>query len=142
MSKRSNRADNPLSHVPIFAGLGAEELDDVRGLLTEVGIDAGTVLVRQGSHVNEFFVIESGTARVERDGVEIAEVGPGDFQGEIALLDGGARTATVTASTAMTILVATHAEFNGLLDRAPTIARQMLPTLVARLRAMATDAVD
>lgn len=141
MSKRSNRTDNPLSHVPLFAGLGTAELDDVRGLLTEVGIDAGTVLVRQGTHVSEFFIIESGTASVERDGVVLAEVGPGDFQGEIALLDGGARTATVTATSAMTIMVATHAEFNALLDRAPTIARQMLPTLVARLRAIAT-AVD
>jgi CRP-like cAMP-binding protein len=136
---KHSRTDNPLSHVPIFAGLGNKELEDVRNLLTELSVDAGTVLVKQGSYVTEFFIVETGTAKVERDGKLLAEVGPGDFQGEISLLDGGPRTATVTATSPMTILVANHAEFTSLLDRAPTIARQMLPALVARLRAIAGD---
>ena len=136
---KHSRADNPLSHVPIFAGLGAKELDAVRSLLTELSIEPGTVLAKQGSYGHEFFVVESGTAQVERDGDLLAEVGPGDFQGEIALLDGRPRTATVTATSPMTILVASHQEFTSLLDSAPTIARQMLPALVARLRALAGD---
>ena len=135
MAKHSHR-DNPLSAVPIFSGLGEKELEAVRSLLTELSVDAGAVLVKQGSYGSEFFVIESGTAKVERDGVLLAEIGPGDFQGEMSLLDNGVRTATVTATSPMSLLVATVNEFNSLLDRAPIIARQMLPAVVARLRVL------
>lgn len=71
--------------------------------------------------------------------MHVADVGPGDFQGEISLLDGGPRTATVTATSPMVIMVATQLEFFALLDRVPTIARQMLPALAHRVRA-ANDA--
>jgi CRP/FNR family transcriptional regulator, cyclic AMP receptor protein len=87
----------------------------------------------------EFFVIISGSASVDRGGVHLADVGPGDFQGEIALLDGGPRTATVTATTPMKLLVATHREFSSLLDTTPLIARRMLPALAHRVRAPADD---
>jgi CRP-like cAMP-binding protein len=141
VAKHSHR-DNPLSDVPIFSGLGEKELDEVRSLLTELSVDSGAVLVKQGGYGSEFFVIESGTAKVQRDGALIAEVGPGDFQGEISLLAGGPHTATVTATSPMTILVASHSEFTSLLDRAPTIARQMLPALVTRLLGYAADHHD
>ena len=134
---RSHDVDDPLAHVPIFSGLTAEQRVEVRSLMTAVDVQPGNVLVKQGSYGNEFFVIEAGTAEVTRDGVVVAEVGPGDFQGEISLLDGGLRTATLTATSPMTVLVASHREFNSLLDRAPIIARHMLPGLVHRLRALA-----
>jgi CRP-like cAMP-binding protein len=137
MSART--VDEALASVPIFAGLGEKDLGAVRGMLTGVHLDAGTVLAREGAGGHEFFIVESGTAKVERDGQLIAEVGPGDFLGELSLLDGGARTATVTATSAMSVLVATHREFTDLLDRAPTIARHMLPSLVARLRQLSND---
>jgi CRP/FNR family cyclic AMP-dependent transcriptional regulator len=139
---RHTHGDDPLSRVPIFSGLDPDELVDIRSLMTELSVDADRVLATQGSYGSEFFVIESGTAKVERDGVLLAEVGPGDFQGEISLLAGGAHTATVTATSPMSILVASHQEFNSLLDRAPTIARKMLPALVTRLLGYAADHHD
>jgi CRP-like cAMP-binding protein len=134
--------DAALARVPIFAGLGDKELHAVRRLMTRIDIEPGFVLARQGAYGNEFFVVLSGTAKVERDGEVLAEVGPGDFQGEMSLLDGGTRTASVIATTPMTILVANHAEFNSLLESTPMVARQMLPAIVARLRALAGDAHD
>src|ERR1700712_442647 len=93
--------DEQISHVPLFASLGRKEQAAVHGLLTEATLPAGYVLAQQGTHGSEFFVIVSGTASVERDGIHVADVGPGDFQGEISLLDGGPRTATVIATTPM-----------------------------------------
>jgi CRP/FNR family cyclic AMP-dependent transcriptional regulator len=136
---RKRTVDESLANVPIFAGLGTKELGAIRDMLTGIQIDAGTVLAREGTVGREFFIIESGTAKVERDGKLLAEVGPGDFQGELSLLDGGARTATITATSAMSLLVATHREFSDLLDRTPTIARLMLPSLVSRLRQLSDD---
>ena len=132
--------DDPLAHIPLFASLTEKDRAAVRSLLTEVRIEPGTVLARQGAIGHEFFVIVSGTASVDRDGEHLADVGTGDFQGEISLLDGGERTATVTATSPMTILVATHQEFNSLLDTTPAIARQMLPALARRVRTLAGDA--
>jgi CRP/FNR family transcriptional regulator, cyclic AMP receptor protein len=129
--------EDELSRVPIFAGLGPKERSEIRSMMSGANIEAGQVLVQQGTYGHEFFVIQSGTAKVERDGELVAEIGPGDFQGEISLLDGGLRTATVTATSPMALLVASHQEFTSLLDKAPIIARQMLPGLVARLRSLA-----
>lgn len=132
--------DDPLAHVPLFARLSDHDRDAVRSLLTEVRVPAGEILVRQGAIGHEFFVIISGTASVDRGDEHLADVGPGDFEGEISLLDGGVRTATVTATSPMTILVATHQEFSSLLDTAPSIARKMLPALAHRVRLLAGDA--
>jgi CRP/FNR family transcriptional regulator, cyclic AMP receptor protein len=134
--------DESLSQVPIFSQLGPKELENVRNLFTGVSLEAGFVLARQGDRGREFFVVETGTAKVERDGQVIAEVGPGDFQGEFSLLDGGPRSATVTATSPMTVLVCNHGEFMTLLEEFPSIAQQMLPVIVGRLRAMASDPHD
>jgi CRP/FNR family transcriptional regulator, cyclic AMP receptor protein len=132
--------DDPLGHIPLFAHLTEDDRTAIHHLMTEVSIGAGQILAREGSHGHEFFVIVSGSASVDRGGVHVADVGPGDFQGEISLLDGGPRTATVTATTPMTLLVATHQEFSSLLDATPVIARRMLPALAHRVRTLATDA--
>ncbi len=138
----SKSKDDHLAGVPLFARMSTKERLELGNLFTEVEVPAGTVLAKQGSTGHEFFLILSGTAAVDRDGHHVADVGAGSFQGEISLLDGGPRTATVTASTAMTMLVASHQEFNSLLDRAPTLARQMLPALAHRVRALTEDAVS
>lgn len=130
-------ADDALSRVPIFAGLGARELDHVRNLLTDVAVAEGSVLMEQGSFGHEFFIVESGAANVVRDGTVVGEIGPGDFLGEISLLVGGPRSATITATSPMRILVANHGEFSALLDEVPVIARQMLPALATRIRSLA-----
>ena len=129
-----------LSKVPIFSGLSEGQLRDITSLLTPVDVKAGTTLARQGDFGKEFFVIISGTANVVRDGETLAKLGPGDVVGEISIIDGGQRTATVVAGTDMLVEVATHPEFAGLLDRAPEIAVHMLPTLAALVRTYAGGA--
>jgi CRP/FNR family transcriptional regulator, cyclic AMP receptor protein len=132
---RHKSVDDGLAKVPLFAGLTDKELESVRSLMTETNVPAGTTLARQGRTGQEFFVIVSGTASVDRDGEHVADVGPGDFLGEMALLDGGPRNADVSASTEMTLMVVSQRDFSQLLDTVPMIARRMLPTLVKRLRA-------
>ncbi len=134
---RKHSPDEALAHVPLFSRLGEKELASVRSLMTQTDLPAGQVLARQGASGSELFVILSGTASVERDGEHIADVGPGDFIGELSILDQGPRTATVTATSPMLVLVATSQEFNALLDRTPGVARQMLPALAHRVRALA-----
>ena len=138
MSNRMTH-DDQLAHVPLFGHLSRKERREVDQLMTQVDLEPGQVLAHQGATGHEFFLIVGGTAKVERDGVHVADVGPGDFQGEISLLDGGPRTATVTATSPMVIMVATQIEFFALLDRVPALARQMLPALAHRVRA-ANDA--
>ncbi len=131
--------EDPIGHIPLFANLSADDRAAIHRLMTEVSVEAGEVLATEGSRGQEFFVIISGSASVDRGGVHLADVGPGDFQGEISLLDGGPRTATITATTPMKLLVATHQEFSSLLDTTPLIARRMLPALAHRVRAIADD---
>ena len=133
MSERDPKVEL-LSKVPIFAGCSEDQLRDITRLLTPVDVKAGTTLARQGDYGKEFFVIIEGTAAVLRDGVELAKLGAGDVVGEISIIDGGQRTATVVADTDMLVEVATHPEFAGLLDRAPEIAVNMLPALAALVR--------
>ncbi len=123
-----------LAKVSLFSGLSAKELHAISSLLTPVDVPAGTVLTREGDHGREFIVIVTGTASVSRHGTEVATIGPGASVGEIAIIDGGPRTATVTATTDMQIEVATHAEFSSLLAQAPEIAVNLLPTLARRVR--------
>ncbi len=136
MSERDPKVEL-LSKVPIFAGCSEDQLRDITRLLTPVDVKAGTTLARQGDYGKEFFVIIEGTAAVLRDGVELAKLGAGDVVGEISIIDGGQRTATVVADTDMLVEVATHPEFAGLLDRAPEIAVNMLPALAALVRTYA-----
>lgn len=140
MRNRDDKA-GMLRKVPLFSGCTAKELDQVGSLLTELRVESGHVLVREGAGTPEFFIIIEGTASVTRNGKEIGKVGPGDFVGEISIIDGGPRTATVTATSPMVVDVATHAEFAGLLDSAPEIARNLLPTLARRIREARADDV-
>src|SRR5215218_1205027 len=104
-----------LKHVPFFSGLSRRELAAVAQQADEVDVRPGKVLAREGEIGQEFFVIESGTADVTRDGTTLASLGPGDFFGEIALLDGDARrTATVIATSQMALVVLTRASFRAL----------------------------
>jgi CRP-like cAMP-binding protein len=105
----------------------------------EVDVSAGTVLVRQGRVAHEFFIVLDGEVDIARDGREVNHLGPGDFFGEIALLDGGPRTATATAASACRLLVLTHAGFHQLLDTSPAIRMAVLEALGQRLRRLEPD---
>ena len=93
----------------------------------------------QGQHGWEMFVLVSGSARIERDGQSLGERGPGEVLGEIALLDGGPRTATVTLSEPSRLLVLARREFQALMDEFPEIRLRVLEAVAHRLRSLDPD---
>jgi CRP-like cAMP-binding protein len=97
--------------------MSKSELAAIAQQTDEVDVPAGRVLAREGDFGDEFFIIDAGTAEVTRGGDAIAELGPGDFFGEMALLEEDRRTATVTAKTPMSLVVMTRSNFRSL-DRA------------------------
>jgi CRP-like cAMP-binding protein len=110
-----------LNDVPFFSKLKKKELEFISQQTDEIDVPAGKVLARQGDLGDEFFVIQTGTAEVTRDGERINELGPGDFFGEIALLEQDRRNATVTATTPMTLIVMTRASFRALDKSMPEV---------------------
>jgi CRP/FNR family cyclic AMP-dependent transcriptional regulator len=111
------------------------ELATVRRLSTPLGVQpAGKALTKQGEPGSEFFVITDGQVEVTIDGKEVAKLGPGDFFGEMALLDSGPRTATVTCLTDVQVEVISRRDFSQLLDDAPALTRKILAGMAARLR--------
>jgi CRP/FNR family cyclic AMP-dependent transcriptional regulator len=122
-----------LRSVPLLAGLTDRELTWVDRLVTLVDVEAGDVLTTEGTTGREAFVLMSGTAVVTIAGREVATVGPGDVVGEMAVLDGQPRTATVTALEPMRVLAIDPRSFRTLLGE-PGIARKVLAAEVARLR--------
>lgn len=123
-----------LAEVPLFAGCPPKELKNVANLGTRVVVPAEQTLVVQGARGIEVMVVLSGRARCLRDGWAIALFGPGDFFGEVAVLDGGPRTATVVADTDMEVLVLDRLEFELLLEGSSEVRRRMVRVLASRLR--------
>ena len=131
------RADTKLEHlskVRLFSQLNKKELGRVAKASDETTATAGQVLTTEGNPGHEFFLIMDGEAKVSRDGTEVASLGPGGYFGELSLLDGGPRSATVTASTDMELLVLGQREFGGVLDEIPSVAHGLLSSMAARLR--------
>jgi CRP-like cAMP-binding protein len=124
-----------LREVPLFADLDADELDAVGRTATELRIDAGGVLMHQGDVAHDMMVVVDGTVEVTRDGEHVADVGPGGFVGEMALLSRGRRSSTVTAKTAVTVIHIDGRSFASLLDDVPRIAVKMLPVVAGRVTA-------
>ena len=135
---RDDHIDQLLTNVPLFSACTKKELEQISRLTTPVNLPAGKVLADQGSQRRQFIVIVEGKATVSIDGREVAVMGPGDFIGEISLLDAGPQTATVTADTDVVAEVAGHREFLTLLLDAPELTRSILRGVASRLRA--TDA--
>ncbi|HMS46553.1 MAG: cyclic nucleotide-binding domain-containing protein [Candidatus Microthrix subdominans] len=124
-----------LGALPMFGGCTNKELRDIARIVDELQVESGRVLMSQGDAGQEAFVIEEGTAEVVRDGQLLATVGPGSYVGELALIDAGPRSATVTATTPMRVLVIGTREFSTLLDEVPGLARRVLVSTARRLRA-------
>lgn len=130
----SSDVDSILTKIPLFAHCSKRELQRIRGLLTPLIVPEGTVLITEGKPGHEFFVVLEGNASVTHDGVRVATLGPGDYFGEIALMQGGPRTATVVADGPMRVEVASEREFRALLDDAPGLARALILPLAQRIR--------
>jgi CRP/FNR family transcriptional regulator, cyclic AMP receptor protein len=128
-----------LASVPMFAACSKKELQAVARASDEISLPAGRHLCEQGSIGREAFFIVGGAAEVRRNGRKVATLGPGDCVGELALLDHGPRTATVTAATDVDVLVLGAREFSGILDEVPPIAHKLLKSLAARIRELDTQ---
>ena len=121
-----------LHGIDLFAQCTDKELEQIDALMTEVRIPEGKVLMREGDIGLEAFVIQSGEAVVSRDGAELARRGPGTIVGEMALIEHGPRTATVTAATPLTAYVLNRGEFSSLLADAPDVAAKITGELESR----------
>ncbi|MFM8305171.1 MAG: cyclic nucleotide-binding domain-containing protein [Actinomycetota bacterium] len=120
----------------LFSECTDGELERIAALVRVAQVPAGQVVVREGDPGSEFYIIASGTARVTvGDDRAVADVGAGSFFGEMALLDGGERVATVTAATELDLLVLDRREFNDMLAVAmPTVAPKLLTVVGRRIR--------
>ena len=132
-SRRPDRIDW-LRKVPLFSGLSGRDLDLIARQTDVVKADRGKVLTRQGALGEEFLLIVDGSARVERDGKPIARLDAGDFFGEMSLMDGKPRSATVIAQTPITLLVVDSRSFRSLLDGVPGLRKKISVSLCERLR--------
>lgn len=124
-----------LGRVPLFSACNKSELKSLARRTNSIKVDAGEVIIRERQGAYEFFIVADGQAEVSRDGRRVAVLGPGDFFGELALLDSALRDATVTALTPMEIIVLPQWDFEAALDEAPGMTRKLLAGMARRLRA-------
>jgi CRP/FNR family transcriptional regulator, cyclic AMP receptor protein len=122
-----------LKRVPLFADCSKAELRQLARIADEIELREGTVLTREGRRAHEFFVIVDGTVHVAKNGRKLADLGPGSWVGEIALLTGQPRTATATATSSVTALVIVDRDFRKALEEMPSIAMKVLATVAERL---------
>ena len=122
-----------LEHIGLFSSLSRKELESLAQWTDELEVPAGHVLAEQGTFAHEFFVIQDGAATVLQDGERIAELGAGDFFGEIGLLETERRTATVRATTPMRLIVMFQREFKQMERELPAVADRIRSAIRARL---------
>ena len=138
MNKKS-RIPSSLAELQLFADIPSSQLRRASSLLTPVSVGAGEVLLTQGKVAREFLIVAGGLVSVSRaddDGAEeLTVVNPGEVLGEMSLLHGGPRSATVTALVPTSLFVATPQEFFALLKAVPSAAEQIVRTANERLRA-------
>ena len=130
-----------LRRVPLFATLEPPELAALARIANVVDVPAGTVLTHEGRHEGYFFVVVTGSVRIDRAGKTINTLSDGDFLGEIALLDGGPRTATATAISDSRLLQVTNDQFDELLATTPSVRSAIMTEVGGRLRRIDEEAV-
>jgi voltage-gated potassium channel len=133
MKLRRDQKIEQIARVPLFARCSKAELARVAALADEVELPEGALLAREGRPGLEFFVLLDGTVAVTRAGKRVASLGPGDFFGEIALVHGSPRTATVTATAPVRVLAVSYRDFSSLLGTSPQIQAKILKALAERL---------
>ena len=134
--------DEKLEHlrkVPLFSRMNQRQLERLGQLADEIEVGLDEVLAEQGHVGHEFFIVLDGRLVVLDGRKPIAQLGPGDFFGEIALLDGRPRTATVRAEGITRLLVVGHREFHALMDEFPELRKTVLEEVAARLRRFGGD---
>jgi CRP/FNR family cyclic AMP-dependent transcriptional regulator len=121
-----------LKSIPLFEEVGDEELAQIAPFAQEVSVEAGKVLVREGDFSYEFMAIEEGTAEVSRGGEHVADLGPGDFFGEVGLLEKTLRNATVTAKSPMRLVTLTGWDLRRVERTAPQAIERVRAVLEER----------
>jgi CRP-like cAMP-binding protein len=128
--------ESRLSSIGLFESLSRDDRRLIAQHAEELDVDEGTQLVRQGEFAYEFFVIEDGGAEVVRDGERIAELGPGDFLGEMGIVSQAVRNATVRTTAPSTVIVMTSQDFRAMQRSNPTVASQIEAAVEERCRAL------
>ena len=128
-----------LRSIPLFSGLSKKELREVARHADEVDVPEGKELLKAGSTPFEFFAIEDGSVDVRRDDEVVAQLGPGDFFGETALIERGVRNATVTAAEPSTLMVMTTSEFRAMASTLPSVAAELQRAVDERCAAVAAE---
>ena len=121
-----------LKSIPLFEEVGDEELAQISPFATEVTVEEGRELVREGDFSYEFMAIEEGQAEVTRGGEHVADLGPGDFFGEVGLLERTLRNATVTAKTPMKLITLTGWDLRRVERTAPQAVERIRAVLEER----------
>lgn len=122
-----------LKRVPLFRDLDNDELDSVGAVVTTLRFKTGETLIHQGAAAHEMFIIANGTLEVTRDGQHIADLGPGDFAGEMAVLARTHRNSTVAAKTDAEVLHIDGRSLQALFADVPQLAVKMLPIVAGRV---------
>ena len=122
-----------IKHVPLFARCSRKQLAEIASLADEIDLPSGKVIIREGDRGREFFVLVKGTAEVRRQGEAVNALSDGDFFGEIALVSGRPRTATVTTTSPVHALVVTEQAFDALLRGSREIQSKVLRALAERV---------
>lgn len=135
----SDQRARMLAGVGLFSGAGEEGRTAVADCLVEAEFPAGHRIARQGEIETGFYMIVAGSASVVRDGEVLARLGPGDFFGELSLLDRQPRVASVTADEPTTCLALASWDFEKLLESQPGVALAVLREVARRLRAVTVD---
>jgi CRP/FNR family cyclic AMP-dependent transcriptional regulator len=128
-----------LRNVPLFSACSKKELQRIAALADELEFSEGKILTRQGGPGREMFILLDGTVKVERNGVQVNALGPGDFLGEGALVLGKPRNATITATSQLRALVISDGNFKQLLTDDLSISTKVHETLAARTPADESD---
>ncbi len=128
-----------LSRAALFEGLSKKELQELARVADDMEVEAGRVIAREGDVGREFFVLMEGEVRVDRGGKELGLRGPGDFIGEISILEDMPRTATVTAVTPLRFFVLSARAFRGVVEEHPEVESKVLRALARRLHALAGE---
>jgi CRP-like cAMP-binding protein len=128
--------ESDLRSIPLFESLTRDERRVVAQHADEIDVSEGTELVRQGEFAYEFFVIETGGAEVTRDGAHVADLGPGDFLGEMGIVSQAVRNATVTATSDSRVIVMTSQAFRSISRSNPEIADRIQAAVEERCQAL------
>jgi CRP/FNR family transcriptional regulator, cyclic AMP receptor protein len=131
-----------LRSIPLFSGMSDGLIEIIAGIVRDASFPSGTSLVREGEPGDSFLIIRTGSATVVQGGRTLRELGAGDFLGEIALIDGGPRTASVTAVEPVDALVIDRPGFSRLMNEFPVIRFDLVNALTQRLRERGPEPLD